>query len=527
MIRIKNIYELNIKRTAIIAGAFLLVCAVIVLLIWQPWVSKDNRRLTGEAEAVMTTKIIVHDGLWDPERYSDEFYYPKGIALMDGKIIVADFMCDRIQILDGESNSRIGMPGQYGLSYRDSGAFIDGYRENAMFIKPVGVSVSGDGTIIVADSGNHVIRRIDDEFVITIAGNGQAGFNGGKEGQAEFNNPRSAVKSPDGNIYVADTLNHVIRRIDGEGNVSVYAGEPGVSGYRDGSLSESLFFEPYGMCIDSNSVIYIADSANHAIRRIENGMVTTVAGRPDEIDRLTGYPEGGYKDGENLESRFNFPRDVTLLTDADNPQETFLIVADSMNHSIRVITPTETYTLVGNGIAGQFYASAENLKMTEPSGVATDGEKLFISDTSNNRVLEVPLNERIMAGRPSREQLLADTGLTADSRYAYAGDIRVFIGDERIDMGRVAPWNTAENIFVPIRPLFETLGALVTVDERTDTLTITVQEQNTVLRLDIDYFILKGVAVTTIDEIERLFPYVLEWFPEFSLIVLHIPVDLR
>ena len=413
------------------------------------------------------------------------------------------------------------------MSYLDSGALIDGYRENAMFMKPTGVSVCADGTVIVADSGNHVIRRIDEEFVITIAGNGQAGFSNGKEGEAQFNNPSSAVEGPDGNIYVADTLNHIIRKIDGEGNVTVFAGRTGERGYLDGSLNDALFFEPNGLCIDLNGVLYVADSANHAIRKIENGTVSTVAGRPGEIDRLTGYPEGSYIDGSNLESGFNFPRDVALFNNSDDPHDSYLFVADSMNHAIRVITPTETFTLVGNGIAGQFYASAENLRMTEPSGVATDGETLFITDTSNNRVLEVPLVERIMAGRPSRERLLSDTGLTADSRYAYTGDIRVFIGDRRVDMGRVAPWNTAESIFVPIRPFFEVLGASVTVDERTQMLTISIREQDTILRHDIDYFILKGVAVTTVEEIERLFPYVIEWFPEFSLITLHIPVDLR
>ena len=326
--------------------------------------------------------------------------------------------------------------------------------------------------------------------------------------------------SPDGYIYVADTLNHVIRRIDSDGNVTVFAGEPEVSGYLDGSVLEALFFEPHGIYIDSNGVLYIADSANHAIRKIENDTVITIAGNPGELDRLTGYPQGGYKDGDNSEARFNFPRDVAHKDD-------FLLVADSMNHAIRKISPTETITLVGNGMADQFYMSAENLRMTEPSGVATDGETLFISDTSNNRVLEVPLNDRIIAGRPSREQLLASTRLTTDSRYAYAGDIRIFIGDQRVEMGRIAPWNTAESIYIPIRPLFEALGATVTVDERTNILTITIQEQNTVLRLDIDYFILRGVAVTTTEEVERLFPYVFEWFPEFSLITLHIPVDLR
>jgi len=524
-IKINDKYELNIMRTGIYSAALLFVIgAFLVIFVWRPWLDKNEYQLTGEAEAVMTTKIIVRDGLWDPTRYTDEFYYPKGIALLDGKIVVADYMCDRIQIIDGDKNIRIGMPGQYGLSYYDSGAFIDGYRENAMFMKPVDVSVANDGTLIVADSGNHVIRRITDEFVITIAGNGRAGFNDGREGEVQFNNPRSAIMSPDGYIYVVDTLNHVIRRIDDEGNVTVFAGVPGVSGYSDGNVNEALFFEPHGICIDPNGVLYIADSANHAIRKIENGAVSTVAGRPGEINRLTGYPEGDYLDGINSEATFNFPRDVVFI---NINQNSYIFVADSMNHAVRAITSTETFTIVGNGMADQFYASAENLRMTEPSGVATNGESLFISDTSNNRILEVPLNERIMAGRPSRKQLLADTGLTTDSHYAYTGDIRVFIGDQRIDMGRVAPWNTADNIFVPIRPLFEALGASVIIDERTNNLTVSVHDQNTVLKRDTDYFILRGVAVTTVDEIERLFPYVIEWFPEFSLITLHIPVDLR
>jgi sugar lactone lactonase YvrE len=531
-LRITKDIELTKKGTKLLlasAGIFLIIVAAVVLLIWQPW-NNMNRQTIGEAEAVMTTKITVFDGIWDSTRHSDEFYSPKSIALMGAHIVVADYMCDRIQILDGINNKRIGMPGQYGLSYLDSGAFIDGYREHAMFMKPAGVSVCPDGTVLIADSGNHVIRRMDDEFVITIAGNGFAGFNDGREGEAQFNTPRSAVMGPDGYIYVSDTLNHCIRRIDADGYVTLYAGVPGVSGYADGSLQGAMFFEPFGMYIDASGVLYIADSANHAIRRIEDGIVTTVAGQPGELNRLTGYPEGGYVDGDNTGARFNFPRGVALLPshiNGDDYQESRILVADSMNNAIRLITEDGTRTLVGNGIADQFYASAENLKMTGPSDVSTDGETLFIADTFNNRILAVPLTERILAGRPSRESLLESTGLTIDSRYAYRGDIRVFIDDYRVDMGRVAPWNTVDNIFVPIRPLFEALGATVTVDERTDTLTVSKQEQDTVLRLDIDYFILRGVAVTTISEIERLFPYVLEWFPEFSLIALHIPVDLR
>jgi len=195
-------YKLNIKKFIIlIVLPVLLIFAVIMLLVIRPWAGEHSaRRAPGEAEAIMTTKILVYDGLWESTRHSDELYYPIGLALMDGNIVVADSKCDRIQILDGDRNLRIGSPGQFGLSYRDSGALIDGYRENAMFMKPSGVFVCPSGTIIITDTNNHVIRKMDDEFVITIAGNGSAGFSDGKEGDAQFNHPRSAVMCPDGFI---------------------------------------------------------------------------------------------------------------------------------------------------------------------------------------------------------------------------------------------------------------------------------------------------------------------------------------
>jgi len=513
------------NRKSVIILAFVLLILIIsitVLLIVKPWENEnESRTVLGEAEAVMTTKIGIFDGIWESTRYSDEFYNPIGIALINGDIIVADYYCDRIQIIDDEKNKRIGRPGLYGLSYRDSGALADGFRENAMFRKPSGIFVCPEGTVIIADTGNHAVRRMDDEFVITVAGNGTAGYQNGKEGEAFFNSPRSAVMCSQGYIYVADTMNHCIRRIDGQGNVTLFAGIPQQSGYANGNLTDAMFNEPFGMVIDIYDVLYIADSANHAIRKIENGIVTTVAGRPGETDRFTGYSQGGYTDGNNDEALFNFPRGIALMPDGS------IIVADSMNHVIRMITTNNTHTLIGNGTAEQFYASAENLKMARPEGVYTDGKTLFISDSFNNRVLTVPLTERILEGRPSRDLMLARTGVSTASRYSYQGDIRVFIGDEWVDMGRVAPWNTPDAVYVPIRPLFEALGAIVTLNERTNTLTIAVADEEAVLNLDRDYFILRGVAVTTTDEIMRLFPYTFEWFPEFSLIALNIPSDLR
>lgn len=505
----------------IVSAAVLLIGAAVALIIIKPWEIIMASRTSGAAEAVMTTKAVAYDGIWDEKRYSDELYYPIGIALQDGNLIVADSMCDRIQIIGGARNIRIGKPGQYGLAYIDSGALVDGYRENAMFMKPSDVAVAPNGDVIIADTGNHVIRRMDADYVITIAGSGKSGYSEGKEREAEFNEPRSVAVDSDGIIYVSDTMNHCIRRIDGDGNVTLYAGTPGHPGYRDGAAAQAQFYEPCGLYISDDGALYVADSANHSIRKIINDTVTTVAGMPGETDRQTGYPQSGYIDGNISEARFNFPRAITMLSDGS------LIVADSMNHTVRMITQEDVRTLVGSGMADQYYGSVENMKLTRPEGVCTDGETLYISDTLNNRVVTVPLSERVLEGRPSREKLLELTGISTTSKYAYNGDIRVYIDDQRVDMGRVQPWNTPECIYVPIRPLFEALGATVTLNEKSNLLTVTIQEQDTVLKLDQDYFILKGTAVTTIDEIVRLFPYTFEWYEEFNLIALHIPSYLK
>jgi len=476
---------------------------------------------TGEATAVATTIPEVFDGLWNQYRVFDELYYPIGIALMGSYIVVADSMCDRIQILDGRENQRIGNPGRFGFSYSEAGAFIDGFRENAMFMKPSDVFVMPCGSIIVSDTGNHAIRKIMGEFVITIAGDGQRGFVDGLEHEARFNHPRGVVMCQDGYIYVADTMNHVIRRIDPNGHVRLFAGTPGVSGFSGGHLLDAKFFEPSGLYLTEDGVLYVADSANHAIRRIEGNMVSTVAGHPGDPIRFSDYFEGGYVDGHNNIARFDFPRDIALLPDGS------ILVADSLNHAIRLITPEGTRTLVGGGMAGQFYDSVENLRLTRPEGIATDGETLFISDTMNNRIVAVPLTERVLAGRPSRGQMLIDTGLTTNSRFAFRGDIRVFLEEQRVDMGRVQPWISRGSLFVPIRPFLEALGASVHLDERTGELSIFINDTITILQRDRDYFILRGVMVTTLSELTRLFPYTMEWFPELSLITLYVPHDLR
>jgi hypothetical protein len=94
-------------------------------------------------------------------------------------------------------------------------------------------------------------------------------------------------------------------------------------------------------------------------------------------------------------------------------------------------------------------------------------------------------------------------------------------------MGRVQPWIANDTIFIPIRPFLEALGAEVYLNERTGELSIFIADTATILTRDRDYFIMRGIMVTTLNELTRLFPYTIEWFPELSLVTVYIPHDLR
>ena len=473
--------------------------------------------LPGSAEAVMTTPVITLDGKSGQTLYHDELYTPLGIALAnetDGSIavIVADSMSDRIQIISENEITRVGKYGMGGVSFAASGGYVDGYISDAQFNKPADVALL-DGDIIVCDSGNHAIRRISENIVCTIAGGERAGYRNGKEGQALFNNPQSVAVTPEGVIYVADTMNHCIRVIDRDGNVALFAGTPEVSGFVDGDLLTARFFEPCGLYYTADGTLYVADSANHSIRKIKNGFVSTVAGGTFVENLSQGYTDGGFRDGSNEEAEFRFPRALVALNNGN------IYVADTMNHAVRLISNGQTVTVLGNGQAEKFYESVENLKLSKPSGIASNGKDLYISDSLNNVIAVVPITDELNAGRSLRDIMLEATGLYIETHYAYEGEIRLFVNSERVYFNKVYPWNTSDNIYIPVRPLFEALGAFIEIENNTKNLIIEIEGITTIIGLNESYFTHKGVAVMPYDEIMRLFPYPIEWFPEYSVII--------
>lgn len=131
--------------------------------------------------------------------------------------------------------------------------------------------------VYVADAGNHVIRKIDTSGnVTTFAGSGAVGYSDGAPSAARFIWPTSVVFNPaDNYLYVADPMNNMIRRVDLSGNVSTYSGATS-AGYVDGSLSQARYSNPTSLVI-ANGFMYISDSTNNAIRRIDmvNAIVST------------------------------------------------------------------------------------------------------------------------------------------------------------------------------------------------------------------------------------------------------------
>ena len=131
------------------------------------------------------------------------------------------------------------------------------------------MAVDASGNVYVADTNNHVIRKITSSGVVsTFAGSGVAGFSDGSATVAKFNYPTGITIDTAGNLYIADKTNHRIRKITPSGLVSTIAGS-GIAGFTDATGILARFNSPSGIAIDSSGNLFIADTSNHRIRMIE------------------------------------------------------------------------------------------------------------------------------------------------------------------------------------------------------------------------------------------------------------------
>lgn len=260
------------------------------------------------------------------------------------------------------------------------GGFEDGQGSAARFLSMDSVAVDRAGNVYVADTGNHTLRKITrDGIVTTLAGvAGQRGSADGVGSEARFYYPHGIAIGRDGNFYVTDSWNHTIRRVTPRGSVSTLAGLAGTTGNSDGRGREARFNYPFGIAVGRDGNIYVADEQNCTIRKVtKEGAVTTLAGQAGSR---------GNSDGTGAAARFNEPRGVAT-DDSGN-----VYVADTNNRTIRSITPKGLVaTLSGAaGSAGSADGALGVARFNHPLGVATDRQgNVYVGDTHNHTVRKI------------------------------------------------------------------------------------------------------------------------------------------
>lgn len=342
-----------------------------------------------------------------------------------GNVFFADSGLDRIMRIDAESGILTTAVGDGFADYAGDGLAAT----RASLNNPRGVFVDTDGSIYFADQNNHRIRKVDavTGLVSTVAGDGVPRFldDGYSASTTPINSPSDVFLDRDGNMFIADTGNNRIRRVDAEtGIITTVAGRFGEGFSGDGGpATEAMLDSPVSVVVDVAGRIYICDGGNFRVRRVElDGTIVTIAGsapRPSVIGLIfPGYSGDG---GPATMAEFDLMKDIFVDSGGN------LYISDENNNRVRRVDPNGIITtIVGDGFVaseggGRFNGDsllATETSLNDPKGVFVDRNgDLYIADEDNHRVRKVaglgsPTNLYLTVDRTSDFDGNGDTDFT-------------------------------------------------------------------------------------------------------------------
>lgn len=266
------------------------------------------------------------------------FARPRGLAVHDGTLYVADYYHQRVRAIAANGTiTTVAGDGRPGFSGDSGDAVIAELRQ------PAAVAVARDGTLYITDQRNHRIRCVDaGGRITTVAGDGQARFagDGGPASAASLNEPMGVALSPDGAVlYIADTGNNRIRQVDmSTMRITTLAGGDEATFRGEGVDARTARLNgPRGLAVSADGSVYIADTRDNRIRKIANGIITTVAG-------VGGNPGFAGDDGPGAKATLNLPEGVAVSADG-----AIVYIADTGNNRVRQVADGTISTLARAG----------------------------------------------------------------------------------------------------------------------------------------------------------------------------------